>query len=124
MSDSEKDPSKPKEPQFTKKIKASIGAWWKSTVVTVEKTADEKKEGGSGQLPTKKKPAPSRKKTPQLVPETKKTEASAEKQANLPKEPVAGDRAAQPEPADTETKKTVAVEQPAEEKPKRTRQSR
>ncbi len=51
MSESEKDPKKPIKSQSKKKIKASTGAWWKSTVVTVDEPEPEVKEHVTTEAP-------------------------------------------------------------------------
>ena len=79
MSETEKDPKKPIENQSRKKIKASTGAWWKSTVVTV----DEAKPEATEKKTTKTPASGSRK------PRSRKPEPSAQEKS--PQAPAAGE---------------------------------
>ncbi len=124
MSDSEKDPKKSTETQPRKKIKASTGAWWKSTVVTVEETAVDAKEKGTAKVPVDRKPASPRKKKNPPTPGKKAAGATAEQKTERLKEPADEQPVAQQDVADKDLPEAAAGEQPAQEKPKRSRQSR
>ncbi len=150
MSESEKDPKKPIENQSRKKIKASTGAWWKSTVVTVDEAKPEPTEkkttkapASGPRKPRSRKSAPSApKKSPQApatgestssqkkrsTPSSRKKKdegASTEKKVEshvdqITPEPVTE----RTEPAETAQEQIVPDEKSAVEKPKRPRQSR
>ena len=124
MSDSEKDPKKPTETQPKKKIKASTGAWWKSTVETAEETAVGAKENSTAKVPVDRKPASPRKKKQSPTPGKKAAGVSAEQKPGRPKQQAGGQPAAQQEVADKDLQEAAAGEQPAQEKPKRSRQPR
>ena len=124
MSDSEKDPKKSTETKPRKKIKASTGAWWKSTVVTVEETAVKAKESSTAKAPVDRKPASARKEKDSATPGQAIAGVTAEKKTEPPKEPANEQPAAQQEAADKDLQKGAAGEQPAQEKPRRSRQPR
>ena len=145
MSESEKDPKKPIKNQSRKKIKASTGAWWKSTVVTVDEPEPEVKENVTTEAPASdsgKADSPAQEKSPQ--PATAKKPAAPRKRRGRPasrktKEDVAAGSevesptaeqsapepvAEQPAVAETAEGQSAPGEQAAEVKPKRARQPR
>ena len=148
MSESEKDAKKPVKNQSRKKIKASTGAWWKSTVVTVEEPEPEVKEKETAEASASasaKTESPAKKESPEAT--AGKRPAAPRKRRSRPasrktsKDSAAGEevvssRAEQssPEPAVEQTEpaeksetakgQSVSEEQVAEAKPKRARQSR
>ena len=124
MSDSEKDPKKSTQTQPRKKIKASTGAWWKSTLVSVEETAGDARENSTAKAPADQKPASPRKEKDAPAPEQATAEAAAEQKTEHPRETASEQPAAQTQAADKDLQKGAAGEQPGPEKPRRSRQPR
>lgn len=145
MSESEKDPKKPIKNQSKKKIKASTGAWWKSTVVTVDEPVPEVKDHVSTDTPasdsgttespalekspqpaTVKKPAAPRKRRGR--PASRKTNedaaAGAKVESPTAEQSAPEPAAEQPEVAEIAEGQKAPEEEAAEVKPKRARQPR
>jgi len=134
MSESEKDDVTSSKNTSKKQIKASTGAWWKSTVVTVDgkEPEGEKKQAKKSSSSGTRKPRP--KKAGASTPEAKAktpsrkrpTPPRKKKPADSKPQQIEGDTA-QKDESPTETGAPVSVEstpESTEEKPKKTRQPR
>jgi len=111
MSESEKDPKKQVKDQSRKKIKASTGAWWKSTVVNVDESESEEKKNGS---PKTKVPASEKSKTPTQE-KSSKTPAGGGSAASRKKRGRPSSRKKGDEKTAEQEEKQSAAEQPAPE---------
>ena len=105
MAESEKDSNSSPPQESKKKIKASTGAWWKSTVVTVEETESEREGKESKQSASTDPKQPSSKQSP-ARPRKRGGKPSGKKSSPPKKQSVV--------PADTEQQ--VASAQDADQK--------
>ncbi len=145
MSESEKDPQKPTKNQSRKKIKASTGAWWKSTVVNVDEAEpkDKEKISPAAKTPTSdqpstpaqkkqketatgKRPAAPRKKRGRPAARKKSDETAAEQKGEQPITEQASPDSdkEQPVTAEAAQKPDTPEDQATEDKPKRSRSPR
>ena len=134
MSESEKDDVTSSKKTSKKKIKASTGAWWKSTVVTVDgkEPEGEKKQAKKASSSGTRKPRPKKSgaSTPEAKPKTpsrkRSTSSRKKKPAGSKPQQVEGDTGPKEEnPAETEAPVSVeSTPESIEEKPKKPRQPR